>query len=242
MRLSNVILLVSCCVVLAAEDPHHIEDACGDSDVYVQYQGDRTEVPDVTRPGGFDIAGVSFADAYAGEGPDQRHIGIDVVLELCDDVPEPRAQDGAGAWGVRWEVTDDCDRTVLVDDAYYVALPPDAGVGRVGVLMEQCAVDGPGGLYGTYEITAEVEVTGATTIDGRVITWRLRGADLGALGEAVAEDEVLRAPRGFTTGGVPGLTYATLPFENSAISLLFGDDGTATGADVVVGGTGRTAS
>lgn len=235
MRRVNLILLVLGLAALGASDGHDVSDPCGDSEVYAEWEGERYEVPDPTVAPGFDIAGMSIDDAFEGDGAARRHVGVDVILQLCGDVPGPEAQGGGGAWAVQWSTGEDCVRRVLVDDAYYAAYPADAGVSRIFTFDELCLEDGAGGLYGVYETTSVVDVSAATTIAGDTITWRLRDADLGALTGAVTPGEVLVAPEAWVGAGVPGIASGSLPPPGGRFSLLFGDDSAGPGGDVTVG-------
>jgi hypothetical protein len=151
----------------AAADQHdpYVEDACGDADRMAFAPGQSAATPDAERAAGFDVRSVNFSDLPGG--------GVEVILELCGDVPEPELA-GSG-WSVSWRLDDSCARVVLVHDSIDLPAPED-GVQRGAQLSEQCTRTGttPLGGSSTTETTwIELLDSNAWSAEGNTVRWTL---------------------------------------------------------------------
>lgn len=154
----------------ADETAAHVTDICGDTDPLVWAGEESVDHPD-GRSDGFDIKEASFEDLLEGD----EVIGVRVNLELCGDVPDPRAF--ATAWNVNWRLVDPADAASTCSAAVQMAdINTSEGLERVARFQKSCSEPYKDilGRQGSQSYSVfSIDVT-SFEVDGSRITWELR--------------------------------------------------------------------
>lgn len=149
-----------------------VKDGCGDADKFVQVGSTVIGTQDTQRASGFDVDAIWLVDAYDTSTP-KKHIGVDVILQMCGTVPAPELF-GSG-WGVHVALPGPCGRSLYVNDA-----PREdnvaGGIQRRASMTSWCTRSGTllPNSFETYEEWTEELPASSFSVAGKIITWRLR--------------------------------------------------------------------
>jgi len=218
-------------------DPE-VVDECGDAQ-RLAYVGDVGVESTESRPFGFDIAAAWFNDVVDSDG---TVTGLQISLQLCGVVPPPELQ--GSSWTVTWDSTlfdageRDCWTSADLRDVLDQGAP--GSVVRVSQIVVGCSepATGPLGQPAStgYTLSATELAPDVTSVDGGLITWELRPAELPPqIAELFVAGEVLASPSARTRDG---RQVTMLSLDQPGIYVSPGaEDHASRGRDFVIGGS-----